>query len=355
MSNKRFISSAHDGLPDEDRKNGTKKGIVRYLPLCFLIFLILVPHPSWLLVLVKYHLVILNEPLTFTIHLLASYALTFLAFSSLIICIVRDPGPVNFGEDSKDETEEVGITQALMSADDDYSAPGRWCRKCWAPKYERTHHCTTCDRCVLKMDHHCLWIASKCIGHRTYPAFVYFLCTITLLATYISVVSASAFWFAFNNPLSIDEITPVHELFLAFYGITFSMVIGSFFGYHLYLISTNQTTLENISPFILLRDLPKLPPSGDTHRFSDPPLEHELSYEQRRLVRYAHGYIHLYDVGWRKNWAQVFGWEKEWGWIWRLTGQGGGKGNGRNFPRNPRSTELLARLAAELVKADKDR
>jgi hypothetical protein len=31
------------------------------------------------------------------------------------------------------------------------------------------------------------------------------------------------------------------------------------------------------------------------------------------------------------------------------------KGNGHNFPRNPRSTELLARLAAELAKADKDR
>jgi palmitoyltransferase ZDHHC2/15/20 len=117
-------------------------------------------------VLVRYHLVILKEPLTFTIHLLVSYILTFLAFSSLIVCVVRDPGPVNFSAGSPDETEELGITQALMSADDDYSAPGRWCRKCWvskinlpaiaillsqAPKYERTHHCTTCGRCVLKM------------------------------------------------------------------------------------------------------------------------------------------------------------------------------------------------------------
>jgi palmitoyltransferase len=27
----------------------------------------------------------------------------------------------------------------------------RWCRKCWAPKPERAHHCSECNRCVLKM------------------------------------------------------------------------------------------------------------------------------------------------------------------------------------------------------------
>uniref|UniRef100_A0A8D0EG85 Palmitoyltransferase n=1 Tax=Strix occidentalis caurina TaxID=311401 RepID=A0A8D0EG85_STROC len=30
------------------------------------------------------------------------------------------------------------------------------CRKCIAPKPARTHHCSICNRCVLKMDHHCL-------------------------------------------------------------------------------------------------------------------------------------------------------------------------------------------------------
>lgn len=31
----------------------------------------------------------------------------------------------------------------------------RRCRKCDAPKPERTHHCSVCKRCVLLMDHHC--------------------------------------------------------------------------------------------------------------------------------------------------------------------------------------------------------
>lgn len=126
----------------------------------------------------------------------------------------------------------------------------------------------------------------------------------------------------------------MHEVFLAFFGAIFSLVIGPFAGYHLYLTSyvllslapslqrclfgcsTNQTTLENITPFLILRYLPPLSRTG--HSLSDPPLEPELSYEQRRLVRDAHGYILLYDVGFRKNWAQVFGWNKKYGWLYRI-------------------------------------
>lgn len=29
------------------------------------------------------------------------------------------------------------------------------CKKCIAPKPPRTHHCSVCAKCVLKMDHHC--------------------------------------------------------------------------------------------------------------------------------------------------------------------------------------------------------
>lgn len=29
------------------------------------------------------------------------------------------------------------------------------CKKCDSPKPPRTHHCSVCNKCVLKMDHHC--------------------------------------------------------------------------------------------------------------------------------------------------------------------------------------------------------
>ncbi|KAJ6585391.1 DHHC palmitoyltransferase-domain-containing protein [Mycena capillaripes] len=322
-----------------------------YLPLCAAILLILAPQPSWLYILVDYHLQTIHRRDLFITHILVTYTLTFMIYSSLIVCIARDPGPVMLDE-PRSAGEDAQVTESLMSPSphDDYSAPGRWCRKCWGPKPERTHHCSTCGRCVLKMDHHCPWMGGKCIGHRTYPAFLHFLFCITLLATYIALVCGFTLWHAFEDPLHMNELMPLHAIFLTFYAVVFALVMGSFYGYHLYLVYINQTTIENLSPFLILRHLPPLPRTG--HDLSDPPLEPELSRSQRHLVRDAHGYIRLYDVGWRKNFRQVFGWSHPYGWILRLWCGGPALGDGRSFPRNPKSEELLARLATELVKDD---
>ncbi|KAK0207901.1 DHHC palmitoyltransferase-domain-containing protein [Desarmillaria ectypa] len=345
-----FTSTIYSPTLDEDTPS---KRWYHYLPLAGTVFFILAPQPSLLIVLVNYHLRTRDQPVVFGVHLAVTYTLTFLIITSLIVCVVRDPGPVQITpSDHGRVTDEVDLTEALMPPDFDFSAPGKWCRQCWAPKPDRTHHCTHCSRCVLKMDHHCPWVGAKCIGHRTYPAFLHFLFCITLLATYIAIVCIFALVYAFNNPYVVDETTPIHELLLAFAGLVFSLVIGSFFFYHVYLVTTNQTTLENLSPFLLLRHLPPLPRTG--HSLSDPPLEPELSYPQRRLVKDAHGYIRLYDVGWKQNWIQVIGWNHTYGWVARILSGGAIKGDGCTFPRNPKSEELLARLAVELVKADKD-
>lgn len=58
-----------------------------------------------------------------------------MAFSSLIVCLARDPGPANAVPRSEsiggaDNGEEIGLTEALMP-DQDYGSPDKWCRKCW--------------------------------------------------------------------------------------------------------------------------------------------------------------------------------------------------------------------------------
>ncbi len=126
-----------------------------------------------------------RDVLLITTHLLAMYALTFLAISSLIVCVARDPGsasaststsaaedgPSSFqplpttnpDDDAAAAREEPGmemasLAEALMAGpdeqdevEDDFNSPTKWCKRCWAPKPERTHHCTVCGRCVLKM------------------------------------------------------------------------------------------------------------------------------------------------------------------------------------------------------------
>jgi palmitoyltransferase ZDHHC2/15/20 len=81
--------------------------------------------------------------------------------------------------------------------------------------------------------------------------------SVTLLATYIAVICIRGLIFAFSHPLVIvslsffflgkqsrplnntvdqNELTPVHMLLLSFAGGAFALVIGSFLGYHIYLV-----------------------------------------------------------------------------------------------------------------------
>ncbi|KAL7280029.1 hypothetical protein ACG7TL_006443 [Trametes sanguinea] len=279
-----------DGFADGDP---IRKRWYHYLPLILAIAMMLAPHPSLIMIFVNYYYRVHDALLRGLLHMAIVYLLTFLAFSSLIVVLARDPGPVvgdkAHGEESGERAdgEEESFLEALLAPPEGEEAhgPGKWCKKCNAPKPERAHHCGS----------------------------------------------------------------------LAFYGMVIGMVIGSFLGYHIYLITTNQTTLESLSPFMLLRHIPPLPDNADSRRLSNPPLEHELSFEQRMLVRDAARYIRLYDIGWRRNWAQVFGWSRPWGWLYRLAIGGSCTGDGRNFPRNPRADEMLSRLAAGLVSADKNR
>lgn len=147
----------------------TIKGFSTRYALIVLVVLMIAPHPSWLLVLVNHYLRALQSPSSFLVHLLVSYSLTFSAFCSLIVCVARDPGPVSLPKGLSEEGSEdadgddLGLHEALMTTpdfSDDELNPLRWCRTCWGPKPERTHHCNLCGRCVLKMG--MLWMFHLC-------------------------------------------------------------------------------------------------------------------------------------------------------------------------------------------------
>ena len=49
-----------------------------------------------------------------------------------------------------------------------------YCHKCNKERPNRAHHCKVCGVCILKMDHHCPWIAN-CVGEKNEREFIYFL------------------------------------------------------------------------------------------------------------------------------------------------------------------------------------
>lgn len=46
-----------------------------------------------------------------------------------------------------------------------------YCDRCRIVRPARCHHCSTCNRCVLQYDHHCLWL-NNCIGYNNYRSFL---------------------------------------------------------------------------------------------------------------------------------------------------------------------------------------
>jgi len=78
-----------------------------------------------------------------------------------------------------------------------------YCKKCLLVRPERTHHCKICEKCILKMDHHCPWIAN-CVGLKNIKHFFLFL-------FYATVGDCIAFGCLISKIIYIDLEAKINE------------------------------------------------------------------------------------------------------------------------------------------------
>uniref|UniRef100_M4AF53 Palmitoyltransferase n=1 Tax=Xiphophorus maculatus TaxID=8083 RepID=M4AF53_XIPMA len=118
----------------------------------------------------------------------------------------------------------------------------RYCDFCQVIKPDRCHHCSSCEKCVLKMDHHCPWV-NNCVGFSNYKFFILFLAYATL---YCAVICATVvqYFIKFWTKQLPDTHAKFHILFLFFVAALFFISIVSLYSYHMWLVGKNRTTIE---------------------------------------------------------------------------------------------------------------
>ena len=133
------------------------------------------------------------------------------------------------------------------------------CLTCNIVKPFRSHHCSDCDNCIIRFDHHCPWIGG-CVGKRNYIYFFVFICLLNLRLIFIAVFCLIHIVYIFKdvpneeknnkNWIAKNLIGLIPSILtIIFIGCTMAFTMGLMI-YHIKLIINNITTKEDIKKLI---------------------------------------------------------------------------------------------------------
>ena len=136
-----------------------------------------------------------------------------------------------------------------------------YCYSCSLFRPPRTSHCSLCDNCVERFDHHCLWLGT-CIGKRNYRYFYFLISSLTAGAIFRICYSL---YYVVNQTKKFKNKEEYNNLILwglaalVIFDILFiACFMGKLIILHTWLVFSSKTFYENIKK--KFRNVPSINP-----------------------------------------------------------------------------------------------
>jgi len=226
------------------------------------------------------------DPLSFLFHFFTGNYLLINIIFHYYQAVVTNPGIVT--NTPKIERSEISYLR------ENYNY--RICKHCAQIKPGRAYHCSVCDCCILKMEHHCPWI-NNCVGmmnHKFYLLFCIFMWSGTF---YILVSAWPLFSHCYRSPhgsINFDEklqawIMSYTEnsqsgfrmlvVFAWIVCLSVFIALGILVVWQSWLVSFGETSVERM----------------------------KLSYERQKAKKQGKKFASPFDYGLKQNWMNVLG------------------------------------------------
>ncbi|XP_067377068.1 palmitoyltransferase ZDHHC16A isoform X4 [Channa argus] len=163
------------------------------------------------------------------------------------------------------------------------------CKKCIIAKPARAHHCGICNRCILKMDHHCPWLNNCRFKHLDMekPGV-----QVTGMGLLIGLLPPGQTTYQTPAPSYTFKDKMIHKSIIYMWVLTSTvgLALGALTIWHAVLISRGETSIER----------------------------HINSKETKRMAKWGKVYRNPFNYGKMNNWKIFFGVEKKSHWVTRV-------------------------------------